>query len=160
MMTYAKFEVIAKLLIMCTRGSYPFATRSRSLFLLVSYFYSPGYPFLGVLILPVVSRASTTSTLLYSFRGQARAPPGTGTAPARDPQLPLPCSSPYPPVCSYPYVPLPQPRPPADAAVQPSSSWPARGGALREAPPRREIRGAPREPRLLLRLQPTRISPR
>ena len=30
------------------------------------------------------------------FRGQARAPPGTGTAPARDPWLPLPCSCPYP----------------------------------------------------------------
>ena len=49
------------------RCSYPFATRARSLFLLNSYSYSPGYSFLGVL-LPVL-RAGTSPLLPVSRAG-------------------------------------------------------------------------------------------
>ena len=85
------------------RRSYPFATRARSLFLLVCYSYSSRYSLLLLLATPAWRKYEHPRARALPW---APPPTGTGTALGAPPGLPLCCSCPYPSMCSYPCLSL------------------------------------------------------
>jgi hypothetical protein len=89
------------------RRSYPFATRARSLFLLVCYSYSSRYSLLLLLATPTWRKYEHPRARALPW---APPPTGTGTALGAPPGLPLCCSCPYPSMCSYPCLSLPDAR--------------------------------------------------